>query len=89
MPEQRVQDHSAVGLIAVKILRHAEKHQLDQGERERGVAPKRKADHAVKEDERASRRLNRPALSLAPDGGDGVRYLPTRAERSVLDSRSP
>lgn len=38
VPEQRVQDESAMGLIALKMQRHAERHQLDQGERERGVA---------------------------------------------------
>jgi hypothetical protein len=27
-----------MGLIALKMQRHAERHQLDQGERERGVA---------------------------------------------------
>jgi hypothetical protein len=78
MSEQRVQDQSAVGLIAVKIQRHAEKHELNQGERERGVAPQRKANEAVEETSRhhagfCERR--RAALRTAATGHGGSSRL--------------
>jgi len=60
---------------------HAEKHQLQQGERKGGVAPAaRKLCH--KGNERASRHLPRPALSLAPHGGDGAGNVLAPRERS-------